>query len=217
MTADARTSRNIGRTVGILVVLIVAIVATFVYSMVKPRALSADALRANNTFVFERPRDIGDFSLQDDTGKPFTPAQLQGRWSLLFFGFTFCPDVCPTTMALLNQFYGKLQPQLARDTQVIMVSVDPGRDDAAKLHQYVGYFNPAFRGVTGEFLALQKFATSLNAPFSKVPGGGENYQVAHSGSVAIVDTNGHYIGFFKEPLDLEKMLRSYESIRLSHR
>lgn len=211
------TRRNIGRTVAVLLVLIVAVVGSFVYSMLKPRAMSDEALRANNTFVFERPRNIGDFALLDDNDKPFTPTQLQGRWSLLFFGFTFCPDVCPTTMALLNQFYGKLPPQYVRDTQVIMVSVDPGRDDVEKLHQYVGYFNPAFRGVTGEFLALQQFATALNAPFSKVPGGGENYQIAHSGSIAIVDTSGHYIGFFKEPLDLEKMLKTYESIRISHR
>jgi protein SCO1/2 len=216
-TQSSPGSAGIRRTVALLLVLIVIIVVSFVYSMVKPRALSDDALRANNTFVFERPRDIGNFSLLDDTGKPFVPTELQGRWSLLFFGFTFCPDVCPTTMALLNQFHGKLKPEYAKDTQVIMVSVDPARDTIAKLHDYVAYFNPQFRGVTGEFMAVQQFATSLNAPFSKVPGGGDNYQIAHSGSVAIVDSNGHYVGFFKEPLELDKMLASYESIRLSRR
>jgi protein SCO1/2 len=213
----AATHRGILRTVLLLLVFIVVIVGGFVYTMVKPKVLSPEALRANNTFVFDRPRDIGDFALLDDNGKPFVPMELKGRWSLLFFGFTFCPDVCPTTMALLNKFEAKLKPEYRRDTQVIMVSVDPARDDAAKLHQYVAYFNPQFRGVTGEFLSIQKFATSLNAPFSKVPGGGDNYQIAHSGSVAIVDTNGHYIGFFKEPLDLDKMVLSYESIRLSRR
>lgn len=203
------------RTVILLLVFIAIVVSSFVYSIVTPRALSPEALQANNTFLFDRPRDIGNFALFDDQGKPFTPVELQGRWSLLFFGFTFCPDVCPTTMALLNQFYGKLPPQYLGDTQIIMVSIDPARDDIAKLHQYVEYFNPKFRGVTGEFLALQQFATTLNAPFSKIPGGGDNYQIAHSGSIAIVDTNGHYVGFFREPLDLEKMLKSYESIRIS--
>jgi protein SCO1 len=211
------SNSGIRRTVGLLAVFITIIVCSFVYSMVKPRVLSAEALRANNVFMFDRARDIGAFSLLDDTGRPFIPTELQGRWSLLFFGFTYCPDVCPTTMALLNQFVGQLKPEYAKDTQVIMVSVDPARDTLEKLHTYVAYFNPGFRGVTGEFLALQQFATSLNAPFSKVPGGGENYQIAHSGSVAIVDSNGHYVGFFKEPLALDKMVASYESIRLSRR
>jgi protein SCO1/2 len=214
---NSGTSRGILFTVGLLAVFIIAVVASFVYSMTKPRALSNEAMRANNTFLFDKVRDIGDFSLLDDNGKVFNPAQLQGRWSVLFFGFTYCPDICPTTMALLSQFYDKLKPEHASDTQIIMVSVDPARDDVAKLHEYVGYFNPKFRGVTGEFLALQQFATSLNAPFSKIPGGGDNYQIAHSGSVAIVDNNGHYVGFFKEPLTLDKMLASYESIRISHR
>lgn len=216
-TQSTSGSKGIRRTVALLLVIIVVIVASFVYSMVKPRVLSNEALRANNTFVFDRVRDIGTFSLLDDNGRPFIPTELQGRWSLLFFGFTYCPDVCPTTMALLNQFQAQLKPEYAKDTQIIMVSVDPARDTLEKLHAYVAYFNPKFRGVTGEFLAVQQFATSLNAPFSKIPGGGDNYQIAHSGSIAIVDSNGHYVGFFKEPLALDKMLASYESIRLSRR
>lgn len=220
MTATQSTSgtnRGIRRTVALLLVVIVAVVASFVYSMVKPRVMSTEALRANNMFVFDRVRDIGSFSLLDDTGRPFIPTELQGRWSLLFFGFTYCPDICPTTMALLNQFQTQLKPEFAKDTQVIMVSVDPARDTLEKLHAYATYFNPNFRGVTGEFLAVQQFATALNAPFSKIPGGGDNYQIAHSGSIAIVDSNGHYVGFFKEPLALDKMLSTYESLRLSRR
>lgn len=213
--ATSGTNRGIRRTVGLLLVIITIIVASFVYTMVKPRVMTTEALRANNMFVFDRVRDIGTFALLDDTGRPFIPTELQGRWSLLFFGFTYCPDVCPTTMALLNQFQGQLKPEFAKDTQVIMVSVDPARDTLEKLHTYVTYFNPKFRGVTGEFMAVQQFATALNAPFSKVPGGGDNYQIAHSASIAIVDSNGHYVGFFKEPLALDKMLATYESLRLS--
>lgn len=205
---------GIRNTVILLLIFVTVIVSGFVYTMVKPRALSDSALRANNAYLFERVRDIGDFALVDDNGQAFTPAQLQGKWSLLFFGFTFCPDVCPTTMAQLNDFYRKLPPEYVGDTQVIMVSVDPGRDSVDKLHTYVRYFNPEFRGVTGEFLALHKFATSLSIPFTKVPGGGDNYQIEHSGNIALVDARGHYVGFLKAPHELEKLLQNYRSIRL---
>jgi protein SCO1 len=96
-----------------------------------------------------------------------------------------------------------------------MVSVDPGRDTPEKLHEYVRYFNPEFRGVTGEFLTVHQLATSLNIPFAKVPGGGENYQVEHSGNIALINPNGHYVGFFKSPHELDKLLRNYQSIRIS--
>ncbi|MDB6061905.1 MAG: hypothetical protein JWM78_2008 [Verrucomicrobiaceae bacterium] len=204
--------RRIRLTVSLLLVFVIVIVGGFVYTMMKPRILSPAAMRANNAFVFDRARDIGQFTLIDDNQQPFTAAQLQGKWSLLFFGYTYCPDICPTTMVLLNQFYAKLKPELAADTQIIMVSIDPARDDVTKLHDYVRYFNPQFRGVTGEFMALQQFATSLNIPFAKIPGGGDNYQIEHSGSIAIVNPQGHYVGFFKTPHEVDKLLQNYQSI-----
>lgn len=211
--AAAAPRRGIKRTVALVLCFVALVVASFVYTTVKPRVLSREELGINGAIVFERPRDIGEFALVDDTGQPFTPASLRGKWSLLFFGYTYCPDICPTTMVSLNQFYGKLKPELVADTQIVMVSVDPARDDTAKLNQYVRYFNSQFRGVTGEFLALQKFATALNIPFAKVPGGGENYQIDHSGSIALIDPAGHYVGFFKAPQDVDRLLLTYPSIR----
>lgn len=208
--------RGIKTTVIFLCIVIFFIVGGFVYTMVKPRPLSDGALRANNAYMFEQPRDLGEFALLDDENKPFTAASLQHKWTLLFFGYTYCPDICPTTMATLSQFYSKLEPGYAKDTQIVMVSVDPARDTPEKLRQYVRYFNPQFRGVTGEFLALQQFATALNIPFRKVPNGGDNYQIDHSGSIAIIHPNGHYVGFFKAPHGVEKLLQNYQSIRVTH-
>ncbi len=213
LTADHR--RGIRLTVAVVLVFIAVVVGSFVNTMIKPRGLSDSQLRANNAFMFNAVRNIGDFSLIDDNGRPFTPTDLQGKWTLLFFGFTYCPDICPTTMAQLNQFYTELDKQYLSDTQIVMVSVDPARDEPAKLREYVRYFNLQFRGVTGEFLALQKFATALNVPFAKVPGGGENYQIEHSGNIAIVNPQGYYVGFFKAPHELAKLHTNYRSIRLS--
>lgn len=215
-SADVNTRRSAGirLTVALIVLFAVAIVGGFAYVVTKPRVLSDGALRAHGLFLFERARDIGAFRLVDDAGQPFTPANLQGRWTLLFFGFTFCPDVCPTTLALLSQFYNQLPPEFAADTQIALVSVDPARDTPEKMRDYVHYFNPAFRGVTGEFLDLQKFATSLNVPFMKVPGSDpDNYQVEHSGNVVLLNPAGHYIGFFKAPQTLDNLTKTYVSVR----
>jgi protein SCO1/2 len=205
--------RGIWFTVAALAVFVVLLLIGFVYTMTKPKLLSEAALRANGVFLFERARDIGSFQLTDDNGQPFTPQALQGKWSLLFFGFTFCPDICPTTLVELGRFYQQLPPELAEDTQIMMVSVDPARDTVEKLHEYVRYFNPEFGGVTGEFLALHQFATSLNIPFAKVPGGGDNYQVEHSAKIAVINPRGHYVGFIKGPLDIARLQESYPSLR----
>ncbi len=209
--------RGIWLTVVLLVLAVVVIVGGFVYTMVKPKLMSEAALRNNGVFLFERARDFGDFNLVDDEGKPFTPAALDGKWSLLFFGFTYCPDVCPTTMVDLGKFYHQLPLEQREQMQIIMVSVDPARDTLDKLNLYVRYFDPTFRGVTGEFMDIQKFATSLSIPFAKVPGGGDNYLVEHSSNIVVINPRGHYIGFVRGPLDIEKLLQSYPSLQALRR
>ena len=142
-----------------------------------------------------------------------TRERFEGRWSLVFFGFTHCPDICPTTMAFLDGFVASLEEDEAADTQVVMVTVDPARDTVEQLAGYVPYFNPAFVGVTGEFLDVHRFATALNTPFRKVPGQGDDYQVDHSANVVLINPRGDYHGFFKAPLDRAKMLGTYRSAR----
>lgn len=215
-TLRPEQKRGVYLTVFIAVAVITTLVAMFIYGVNKPKFLSDDELKNTGTFLFDNPRAFKDFSLIDDSGKPFTPENLKGKWSLVFFGFTYCPDVCPTTMALLNQFYKEQQVgEYFKDLQVILVSVDPGRDTPEKLNQYVKFFNPSFTGVTGEFLVLHRFATQLNVPFSKVPGGGENYTVEHGGNIAIINPQGHYVGFFRTPLSLSQLNVGYQSIRAS--
>ncbi|MCP4841297.1 MAG: SCO family protein, partial [Halieaceae bacterium] len=99
------------------------------------------------------------------------------------------------------------------DTQVVMVSVDPARDTVEQLATYVPFFNPTFTGVTGEFLDIHRFATALNTPFRKVAGSGDDYQVDHSANVVLINPKGDYHGFFKAPLDREKMMKTYRAAR----
>ena len=207
-------SRNIRLTVVGLLVLIAIIVAGFVHRISLPRVMTDSEMKINGLYLLETPRDIGEFRLTDHHGEPFDPTRLKDRWSLVFFGFTYCPDICPTTMAFLNEFMAGLEGTEAEDTQVVMVSVDPARDTVDQLASYVPYFNPDFIGVTGEFLDIHRFATALNTPFRKVAGEGESYQVDHSANVVLINPRGHYHGSFKAPLDQAKMKTTYRSARV---
>ncbi|AQA17296.1 SCO family protein [Halioglobus japonicus] len=211
---DQTQRRNIRFTVVVVLLFITVIVAGFVYRIQQPRVMSVTEMKVNGLYLHENPRNFGEISLIDHHGEVFDRSRFEGKWSLVFFGFTYCPDVCPTTMAFLDQFMAQLEGTEAEDTQVVMVSVDPARDTVEQLSQYVPYFNPDFIGVTGEFLDVHRFATALNTPFRKVPGQDENYLVDHSSNVVLVNPKGDYHGFFKAPLDQAKMKVTYRSARV---
>ena len=206
-------SRGIKLTVAALAVFITIIVAGFVHRISLPRVLTDTEMQINGLYLMETPRDFGEVSLVDQHGEVFTRERFLGKWTLVFFGFTYCPDICPTTMSFLNDLMGQLEGTEVQDTEVLMVSVDPARDTVAQLAEYMPYFNPEFTGVTGEFLDIHRFATALNTPFRKVPGQGENYQVDHSANVVLINPRGDYHGFFKTPLDMAKMKLTYRSAR----
>jgi protein SCO1/2 len=204
-------ARGIKITVAAIAVFMVIVVAGFVHRIQMPRVMTATEMKINGAYMFETPRKIGEFELIDHNGEVFDQSRLVGGWTLVFFGFTACPDICPTTMSFLNEFILQLEGTEVEDTAVVMISVDPARDTVAQLASYVPYFNPGFLGVTGEFMEIHRVATALNTPFRKVPGQGKNYQVDHSSNVVLINPRGDYHGFFKAPLDLAKMKVTYRS------
>jgi protein SCO1/2 len=219
-----RRQRNISITVAVLAGFALLSVALFFNKLSSPRIMSQQELQLNGAYVFDQPRIIKPFQLVDADAEDFTLERLQGVWSLLFFGYTYCPDICPTTLADLKKFKDLLAGTAwAEDTQIVLVSVDPGRDSVEQLHQYLGYFDPDFVGVTGEFMALQKLAANVNAAFSKsITGNGDSYLVDHTSNIVLVNAYGHYHGFFKPQatmsegqFDPGKLKVTYQSIRES--
>ena len=209
--ASATQARGIRLTVLAIALFMLVVVGGFVYRIQQPRVMTSSEMKVNGFYLLKSPRNFGEVNLVDHHGQAFNRERLEGGWTLLFFGFTYCPDICPTTMAFLDEFVGQLEGTEAEDTQVVMVSVDPARDTVEKLAAYVPYFNTDFTGVTGEFLDIHRFATALNTPFRKVPGQDENYVVDHSSNVVLINPKGDYHGFFKAPLDLAKMKVTYRS------
>ena len=210
------TTKPTGRiwlTVGLILLFIAIVLGSFIHRIQQPRVMTQTEMRANGLFLFETPRDPGEFTLVDHRGEPFTAGRLEGGWTLLFFGFTHCPDICPTTMSFLADLHRQLESTEAADTRVVMVTVDPARDTPEALADYVPYFHPDFVGVTGEFLDILSFAQTFNAPFRKVTAEDGSYQVDHSANVILVNPRGDYHGFFRAPLDLAKVKVTYRSAR----
>lgn len=203
--------RGIKLTVIAIVVFMVTVLALFINKITSPRILSATELRINGAFQFDQPRIFEDFQLTDHRGRAFSLANLKGKWTLIFFGFTHCPDICPTTLSSMNDLIKTLDEDIRANTQVVLVSVDPARDTVEKLAEYVPYFNPDFIGLTGEFLDIKRLAGQLNIAFAKVSLG-EDYTVDHSASVVLINPRGHYHGFFKPPLDIPRMKLTYQSM-----
>ena len=175
-----------------------------VYSFLSPRPLSdADASKLG-LYLLNESRPISAFSMTDHLGRQVGLSSLKGRWSILFFGFTTCPDICPTTLSVLNDAVTTLE----NPPKIVMVSVDPERDTPSRLSQYVPAFNRDFVGYTGAFEETVKLSEELNIAFGKVPGElPGSYLVDHSASLVLVNPDGHYAGFVKAPHNASNLQR----------
>ncbi len=146
-----------------------------------------------------------DFSLQDPQGKTRTLADYKGKAVVMFFGYTHCPDVCPTTMAELNQVMQKLGPDYAQRVQVLFVTVDPQRDTSELMGQYVPAFNPAFVGLRpADDAALKEVTKSFRVVANRVEGSTpNNYTIDHTAGIYVFDPNGQLRLFMRpdEPVD----------------
>ena len=152
--------------------------------------------------AFPERRPLAEFILVDDAKRVFDLKSLQSRWSFLFFGFMYCPDICPTTLYDLSKVREALVTRglSDKDLQFVFISVDPARDKAAKLQRYVEYFDPSFLATTGSVGQLTNLTRQLGAPFRAEPETAENvYEVTHSSAIYLVDPKGQYAGIISPP------------------
>ncbi|WP_163936522.1 SCO family protein [Paraferrimonas sp. SM1919] len=174
---------------------VVVAVALFVSAMLGGYAhyLSNAKLPLNSALLYPVARPLTDFKLIDHNGQHFTNAQLLNTWSLIFVGYTSCPDICPLTMAKLSAISNKLDQQV----QVVFVAVDPTRDSPQAVKEYIEFFNPNFVGVTGEHKDLYPFTRQLGLVYSVGDNSQQNYLVEHSGSLALIDPFGRLAAIIK--------------------
>jgi protein SCO1/2 len=166
--------------------------------------------------LFPDPKPLTAFALTDHKNRVFDLASLKGKWSFLFFGFTHCPDVCPTTLAILARARDNIAKSKvgAEDVQFVFISVDPNRDSAGKLGQYVAYFDTTFLGVTGSDAQIANLARQLGAPYQvALKPGMESYPVYHTTTLFLVDPRARYHAMFTPPLDAETISRRFKVLR----
>ena len=153
--------------------------------------------------VYPEPRIVGDFSYYDQHGGNFSINELQGHWSLVFLGFTHCPDICPNTLAVLASASEQLRAELPESMQakVVFVSVDSERDHPAQLKQYIEHFDPGFYAVSGEEAQLMAFSYQLGAAYRVEPheAGETAYGVDHSASIFLLNPDARLYGHFQTP------------------
>ncbi len=146
--------------------------------------------------------ELGYFALEEPGPRGTGPLSMEGSWTVVFFGFTSCPDVCPTTLSVLNLALGDLE----NPPTVLMVSVDPKRDVPELVEGYVSAFNPSFRGISVTEEETRSLANRYGIAYEKVfDETGDNYLIEHSGVLVVLDPAGLHTGYIRPPLHPEQI------------
>lgn len=155
---------------------------------------------------FDPPRPIADFTLINQDGQSVRLSDYRGRLVLLFFGYTHCPDVCPTTLARLNQVMRALGDE-AKAVQVLFVSVDPERDTPAVLKQFLSHFNPAFTGLTGQAEEVRAVTQAFGVYVQKEEvGSAAGYLVTHTARIYVIDPDGRLVLTFHPEMETQDVV-----------
>ena len=157
------------------------------------------ALRS--ALLYPAPRALPAFDLVRSDGKALTLADWKGPWTVAFFGFTNCPDICPTTLATFKQVWKQLDPAMRERVRFDFISVDPARDTPELLARYVGYFSPDFVAATGTDEQLTRLTRALGLVYTRGEPKDGTYSVDHSASAVLVDPEGRQAGVFRPPFE----------------
>jgi len=170
--------------------------------------------------VLEVPIPLLQFSLSDHNGNVFTPDNLMRKWTFMFFGYTHCPDVCPTALVDMNNIYNNLagtddltEKKFGVSTQFIFITVDPERDSVSELKEYVPFFNEHFIGLTGDADMIDSVARPLGIAYRRVPGKNKDYLVDHSASILLIDPLGRMRAVFSPPHVPKTIAEDFRNIR----
>lgn len=199
----------------IILIGIIILVAFIGYWLTLPKTITIPEQLQGVLRPFDKP--LVEFSLINQENKSFKLNNLKGKWSLVFFGYTNCPDICPTAMQDLTMIVKRLQaqhPDLMKTTQIVFVSVDPARDTPEHLKEYVAYFNQNFIALTGDKEQIDPFTRQLGAGYFIQPADNSGtYEVAHSGSFFLVTPDAGLHAQFQQPHKVDTIISQYVLIR----
>ncbi|PVV14287.1 MAG: hypothetical protein B6D77_03425 [gamma proteobacterium symbiont of Ctena orbiculata] len=191
---------------------VAGLIAWYSLSMQTSSEPVAEPVKLEQGMLLPELRPLKPFSLTTHKGTSFDNQSLLGHWTFMSFGYTYCPDICPTTMALFSEMHNKIQTQAGTEPyQVTFVSVDPERDSLERLSEYVTYFDPSFVGATGPEESLQELTKPLGILYKRVEteDSAMGYVMDHSASIILVDPQGQFHAYFSPPHDAEKMAHDF--------
>ena len=207
---------TIKRNILLIALFIFVVLTLFINKLTKPRVLSANELLINGLFLFENPKEISDFSFYSSNEKEFNKSDLNNKWTLMYFGFTRCPDECPTTMYQISKLIKVLREKEypLEDKQWVLVSIDPERDSPEDINKYAKGFDEAFIGVSNIRPMLISLATQLSVN-NVMPGGDSmdhSHLDNHVNNIILLNPKGEFAGVFRPPFDISRLSLTYQSV-----
>ena len=209
--------KGINRNLLLIAIFMITVLGLFINKLTTPRTLSDDELLVNGLFVFNEPKQISDFEFFSSKQKAFTKNDLIGKWTLMYFGFTKCPDECPTTMYQLSKLIKVLRDKDYKldDKQWVLVSIDPERDTPDMIDKYAKGFDKDFIGVSNSRPMLLSLATQLSVN-NVMPDNSNHMDHSHLdnhvNNIILLNPNGDFAGIFRPPFDVARLSLTYQSV-----
>lgn len=201
--------RAVARTISFVLLLAVVFAGLFTHKIISAKHPKINKELFNGTLL-DKPRAINDFHLQGTDNQEFSNVSLLGNWTMMFFGFTSCGYVCPTTMAELGKTYRLLESKNSRVLpRVVMITLDPERDSLERLGQYVRAFDKHFSGARAEGSGLHSLTRDLGVAYTKVVRSGAQANsrddIEHTGAIMLFNPQGKLVAFFTGPHAADKI------------
>jgi len=206
----------------LIIVIALSLISFFGFKTYKKMALANEPIEISGTYL-EKPRMITPFSLKKANGMNFDDTSLMDHWSLVFFGYTRCPDICPRALEMLNKFYSTFKkiPEVNKDDlpEVVFISVDTNRDDLEQLQEFTNRFNKGFIGVSGEQNQIANLARNLGVVYKQISVGedNENYLFDHSSTIYVINPKGELQALFTAPHNPEVISSQLKQIIDRHK
>jgi protein SCO1/2 len=209
--------KPVSKNLIIIVIFIVTVLGLFINKLTTPRTLSNDELLVNGLFLFDQPKDISDFEFYSSDQASFTKSDLIGNWTLMYFGFTNCPDECPTTMYQLSKLIRILREKNfdLNNKQWVLVSIDPERDTPEMIDKYAKGFDQDFLGVSNARPMLLSLATQLSVN-NVMPNHANHMDHSHLdnhvNNIILLNPKGQFAGIFRPPFEVSRLSLTYQSV-----
>ena len=209
--------KPVSKNLIIIVIFIVTLLGLFINKLTTPRTLSNDELLVNGLFLFDQPKDISDFEFYSSDQASFTKSDLIGNWTLMYFGFTNCPDECPTTMYQLSKLIKILREKNfdLNNKQWVLVSIDPERDTPEMIDKYAKGFDQDFLGVSNARPMLLSLATQLSVN-NVMPNHANHMDHSHLdnhvNNIILLNPKGQFAGIFRPPFEVSRLSLTYQSV-----